>query len=148
MAETVRLPSIAIVWGSGDRLNPPMLPAPSLDGAAAEREPNTTNAPFSPPVRDATSGVRAGRHPGRPAGRAAGDASGNAIGATSDDVKVTSSDSSSNNRIVDNDSGAGRNARLEVDVFSTGRFYIAVWENGDDATGTYTVQATILGRPE
>ena len=60
MAETVRLPSIAIVWGSGDRLNPPMSPAPSLDGAAAEREPNTTNAPFSPPVRDATSGAAVG----------------------------------------------------------------------------------------
>ena len=60
VAETVKLPSTAIVCGSGDKLNPPMLPDPTLDGAAAEWEPNTTNAPFCPPVLDATLGTGTG----------------------------------------------------------------------------------------
>ena len=71
--------------------------------------------------------------------------SGNPIGVSSDDAVVTSSDSSDNTRIRDNNSGAGTNARIEVNASTTGTFYLAVWETDNDATGTYTVQVTILG---
>lgn len=45
---------------------------------------------------------------------------------------------------VDNNSGEGRNARIELEPLGSGEgtYYIRVSENGDNATGTYTVVVT------
>ena len=74
------------------------------------------------------------------------DSNGNAIATPSNVLVVTSSDSTSSVRISDNNSGEGSNARLEIDVSQNGRYYISVLANGANATGTYTVQVTILGQ--
>ena len=47
--------------------------------------------------------------------------------------------------IGDDDSGDGENASFEVNVFGKEDYRLAVWESGDNATGTYTVQSTLLG---
>ena len=61
-----------------------------------------------------------------------------------DRVGNITSDNSSGNQVSDNRSGAGNNARLQFDVRRSGNYYIAVRENGNNATGTYTVQAIVV----
>ena len=48
-------------------------------------------------------------------------------------------------RLADDNSGSGRNARIEVDVKETQTFHIKAG-NGSNTPGTYTVQLTILGK--
>lgn len=48
--------------------------------------------------------------------------------------------------LSDSDSGAGDNPKIVVDVFKTGNYYLSVEEHGKDATGTYTIQVTALGK--
>ena len=48
-------------------------------------------------------------------------------------------------QVADDESGEGSNALLRVKINSTARYYIAVTETSNNATGTYTVQATIIG---
>ena len=54
------------------------------------------------------------------------------------------SDSSSDDQVSDNNSGADNNARLQFDVRNSATYYIEVSENGNNATGTYTVQAIVV----
>ena len=59
-------------------------------------------------------------------------------------IQNITSDSSTGNQVSDNNSGADNNARLQFDVRNSGTYYIEVGENGNNATGTYTVQAIVV----
>ena len=59
-------------------------------------------------------------------------------------IRTIISDNSTGTRISDDDSGAGNNARLQFEVRLSGNYYIEVSENGNNATGTYTVQAIVV----
>ena len=63
------------------------------------------------------------------------DSNGNALSESSSEIILVSGDNS----------GEGSNALLRVKINSTARYYIAVTETSNNATGTYTVQATIIG---
>ena len=48
------------------------------------------------------------------------------------------------NGLSDSDSGAGNNPKIIVHASTTGTYYLYVDEDGNDATGTYTIQVTAL----
>ena len=48
------------------------------------------------------------------------------------------------NGLSDSDSGAGNNPKIVLHASATGTYYLYVDENGNDATGTYTIQVTAL----
>ena len=59
-------------------------------------------------------------------------------------IRTIISDNSTGTGISDDDSGAGNNARLQFEVRLSGNYYIEVSDNGNNATGTYTVQAIVV----
>ena len=72
------------------------------------------------------------------------DSNGNALSESSSEILLVSGDDT-DSQVADDESGEGSNALLRVKINSTARYYIAVTETSNNATGTYTVQATIIG---
>ena len=73
------------------------------------------------------------------------DRNGNQIPDDSEIATATLADSAVGNRLADDNSGSGNNARIEVDVKETQTYHIQA-DNGSHTRGTYTVQLTILGQ--
>ena len=73
------------------------------------------------------------------------DSNGNALSESSSEILLVSGDDTDSSKVADDDSGEGSNALLRVKINSTARYYIAV-TGASNATGTYTVQATIIGQ--
>ena len=73
------------------------------------------------------------------------DSNGNALSESSSEILLVSGDDTDSSQVADDNKGEGSNALLRVKINSTARYYIAV-TGASNATGTYTVQATIIGQ--
>ena len=74
------------------------------------------------------------------------DSNGNALSESSSKILLVSGDDTDSSQVADDNKGEGSNALLRVKINSTARYYIAATEASNNATGTYTVQATIIGQ--
>ncbi len=72
------------------------------------------------------------------------DGDGNAMWSDSADIEETHPNRTGIYPLDDDNSGEGDNARLHIRVNTTGTYYIAVSESGQDAIGTDTVRATVF----
>ena len=73
------------------------------------------------------------------------DSNGNALSESSSEILLAGGDDTDSSQVADDDSGEGFNPLLRVKINSTARYFIAVTGAYNFPTGTYTVQATIIG---